>query len=773
MKRLLIILVLVLLSCEKDYQFTDSEGTDFVLIQGETNAIFQYEGDSKSYRFSSLLAWKASASSDWIEVSPSEGSAGINSMKITIGKNNGMSQRSGEVNITLSNGTNYFIKLRQLAENEDIDDIITSIVPNNEIWYTTTDGQALDMKHIVEFGATIISCTYEDGKGIIRFDADISKICAEAFYDQTTLSTIYIPESITTVEQYAFQNCTSLTGVYISNLAAWCDIDFEIATTPNSINATSNPLLYAHNLYINGKLATDIVIPEGVTKINDIAFAYCTSIENITIPNSVTTIGDYAFYGCSNIRCATIGTGVKAIGGYAFWGCESLTKVNIFDIAAWCDIDFIDGDPTDYDNSSANPLTYACNLYLNNKAITDLVIPDGVTKIKHVAFFNCINIKNVTIPDSVTAIENSAFCYCRNMTSINIGERVATIGKWAFCECSSLTSINIPDNVTTIESCAFIDCSSLKSITIPDSVITIDNGAFSGCTNLQSAIIGDGVKTIGYSAFNSCSNLETISIGRRVKTIGGYAFSGCEKITKVNISDIAAWCNIDFIDGDTSNSFNIAANPLCYSGELYLNNRLITDLNIPNGVTEIKQIAFIRCPSIKNVTIPNSIIKIGYSAFYMCDGLTNITLGNRVTTIDDNAFWRCSNLTSITIPDSVTVIGRSAFYECSKLNNVTIGNSVTTIEDYAFCKCSGLTSVTIPNNTASIGYATFADCSSLTSVYCKATTPPSVGKYDGYWHAFANNASSRKIYVPTDSASAYKSAEGWSEYSSYINGYNY
>ena len=139
-----------------------------------------------------------------------------------------------------------------------------------------------------------------------------------------------------------------------------------------------------------------------------------------------------------------------------------------------------------------------------------------------------------------------------------------------------------------------------------------------------------------------------------------------------------------------------------------------------------------------------------------------------VTSIENHAFGYCSSLTSVTIPDSVTSIGEYAFYECSSLTSVTIPDSVTSIGGWAFDFCSSLTSVTIPDSVTSIGYMAFYSCSSLTSVYCKPTTPPT-----GDYYMFYFNASGRKIYVPTASVEAYKSASYWHSYKTDIVGYDF
>ena len=168
------------------------------------------------------------------------------------------------------------------------------------------------------------------------------------------------------------------------------------------------------------------------------------------------------------------------------------------------------------------------------------------------------------------------------------------------------------------------------------------------------------------------------------------------------------------------------------------------------------------------ITFDAPVTSIGENAFWWCDSLTSITIPDSVTSIGEDAFYICTSLTSVTIPDSVTEIGWFAFRECTSLTSVTIGDSVTSIGYGAFSYCYSLTSVTIPDSVTSIGDCAFYNCKSLTSVYCKAITPPT-GDYD----MFGYNASGRKIYVPRNSVEAYKSAEYWSVYASYIVGYDF
>jgi len=617
----------------------------------------------------------------------------------------------------------------------------------NLTWSLNTEDSVLTisgtgaMADYESYTATLWYSNRESIKSIVIKEG-VTSIGKHAFCSLNNLTSVTISNSVTVIGNYAFgsnviNGCSGLTAVHISDLAAWCNINFSAST--------SNPLYYAKNLYLNGTLVEELVIPDGITKINDYAFYNCSSLTSVTIPNSVTSIGKNAFINCKSMVSVTIPNGVTSIGSSAFVGCSSLNAVNISDLAAWCNISF--------SAASSNPLNNAKNLYLNGILVEKIVIPNGVTKINDYTFYNCSSLTSVTIRNGVTSIGNSAFYGCSSMTAVTIPSSVTTIGSSAFGGCSSLTAVNIydlaawcnisfkasssnplyyaknlylngtlvkdlviPNGVTKINDYAFSNCSSLTSATIPNSVTSIGTYSFYGCSSMTSITIPNGVTSIGNSAFYKCSGLTSVTIPSSITTIESNAFNGCSSLTAVNISDLAAWCNINF-SASTSN-------PLYYAKNLYLNGTLVEELVIPNGVSKINNCTFYNCSSLTSVAIPNS-----------------------VTTIGSYAFSGCSGLTSVTIPNSVDSIGTNAFRECTGITSLTISNSVTTIESAAFWGCTGLTSITN-----------------------LATTPQAVNTY-----VFGNLASNTAVdysvctlYVPAESVEAYKAADVWKEFTNIL-----
>ncbi|MBR3864012.1 MAG: leucine-rich repeat domain-containing protein [Clostridia bacterium] len=698
--------------------------------------------------------------------------------------------------------------------------------------------------------------------------AGVTKINDFAFYieyyrsfNSDSITSIEIPNSVTSIGDSAFANCSSLTEVnYLGTIDEWAQISFG--------DGDANPLYYATQLKIKGELVTEVKLTTA-TKISAYAFFNCSSLTSIEIPDSVTSIGERAFQGCSSLTSVVIGDSVSSIGKCAFANCSSLTSIEIpnsvtsIGVAAFGGCDSLEeitlpfvGATKDGDNNTYFGYIFGSHNYYNNNnfvptSLKKVTVTGG--KIANHSFYGCNSLTSIEILDSVTSIGEDAFyntAYYNNKSNWEDG--VLYIGKYlirakttiegnyaikegtlciadgAFYGCSSLTSVVIPNSVTVIGDDAFYNCRSLTLIEIPNSVTSIGEDAFACCSSLTSITVSE--ENEYYSSLNG--NLynkdkttliqyaigkteDTLEIPDSVTSIGNYALAYCNSLTSIkipnsvtSIGDEAFYCcdSLTSITVDENNEYYSSLNGNLYNKDKttliqYAIGKQDDLFTIPNSVTSIGDAAFAYCESLTTVEIPNSVTSIGDAAFYYCSSLTSVVVGDSVTSIGDYAFAYCSSLTSVVIGDKVTSIGSYAFYNCNSLTSVVIGDSVTSIgydafyncraltevnylgtidewaqisfgdsdanplyyamqlkikgelvtevklttatkiSDYAFRNCYSLTSIVIPDSVTSIGEGAFYGCSSLTSVYYKGSASE--------WYNISIDSSNSSLTIAT------------------------
>lgn len=304
------------------------------------------------------------------------------------------------------------------------------------------------------------------------------------------------------------------------------NLDWETLTAEVTYSSSSG--------WINGYQYENVIIPSSVVY-NDKTF-------------DVIGIGSQAFENSIKLETIAIPPSITYISSLAFSGCPNLKIVEICDLTAWCRIDFY------------GIIERPWRLYLNGQEITNLILPDSIEEIKPKVFAYCASLESVSIPNAVTAIGEKTFSNCTSLTSVSIGSSLISIGKESFRDC--------PIETLTL------NCNKILSW-------------FRGFESIKNVTIGNDVSIIGNEAFFNCTGISSIVISNSVTEIGLFAFYNCTNLERVGISDLEAWCNIDFADS--------SSNPLTYAKHLFLNSTEITDLTLPNSIKEIKPYTFNGC----------------------------------------------------------------------------------------------------------------------------------------------------------------------------------
>lgn len=369
------------------------------------------------------------------------------------------------------------------------------------------------------------------------------------------------------------------------------------------------------------------------------------------------------------------------------------------------------------------------------KWATHVVVGEGITTIAENAFDNFGGAKQIILPSTLTRIENSAFAYTRQLTSITIPEGVTSIGSSAFYFADKLSQITIPHSVTTIGSEAFSNCSALQLIEIGSGLREIGNSAFRQTTALQGfRVSGDNTYFMSDDRGVLYNKNQTLLIQApgcltgsytppdTVDTVGAYAFYYCKNVTEIILpegvtelkngafSNCSALTSISLPNSLQTVGGGVFSSSLNLSYHLHDNAKYLGNASNPYMI-----LAKAAKTNIKSCLIHEDTRFIGPSAFDGCYQLGDVFIPYQVETICDDAFDGCFALKNLVIPMNVKTIGDGAFYSCWNITSVDLGSGLVSIGSKAFYDADKLTHITIPDSVRYIGEEAFGSCYALTS----------------------------------------------------------
>lgn len=365
---------------------------------------------------------------------------------------------------------------------------VSSAQPWNEIWYTSTDN------NVVPYHSSFLSNTYEDGKGIIVLDSDLTTIPENAFYFESRLLTISLPDCVSVIDNYAFHLCSGLTSLeYNGNLTSLGEAAFAGCSNLTSLSLSSSLAIIPRSAFAECSNLSSVNLGNAVVTIGATAFSNCTALTTLDLGNNVTTLGSNAFWYCTSLASLNIGQQITEIPQYAFYYCSSLTSLNL---------------------------------------------GNNITTIGENAFSGCQELASLNVGQNIQTVGMGAFDRCASLTSLDLGNDVISIGGFAFYYCDKLASLNIGKNITSIPDGAFQGCGTLKALDFGNNVTSVGESAFAGCVSLASLNLGNKVTSIGKTAFSSCWVLESLTFGDNVEFVGKMAFDGASKILSLTFNKV-------------------------------------------------------------------------------------------------------------------------------------------------------------------------------------------------------------------------------------------
>lgn len=560
------------------------------------------------------------------------------------------------------------------------------------------------------------------------------------------ITSIVIPEGVTSIGNCAFYRCSKLKSVSLpSTLKSIGDDAFERCTLLENISIPDGVTRIAKNTFYQCWNLTNVELPSSLKSIGEDAFAECDKLYSISIPygtetleygafarcggltyalipETVETIGKRAFSECYSLKVADIPKNVKVIGDYAFNRCRKLeTEVELNQI-------------TDLGTEA----------FWDCEKITSLVISSSITEIPNGAFNSCFALQSVTLPDSVTRIGDAAFCGDAFSTFQN-PKGLKSVGDSVFYDCKNLTSYVLPDGVTTIGRTLFQKCSSLSQVVIPGSVTLVESGAFDGCTSLTDIQFGGSQEDWNNISFGS-SNTPVFSANIHYSTQAtalGFGTHGSNISWKITLDGVLQLSGLGKMDAGTGTELKefpwteyskeitaIEIQPGITSIAAYAFDGIQAEISIPLSVAEIGRnaVSASKLPNYSGTTAQWLAVNFDLAANYthgagaICNDGTVLDLGACGDfDLEGNARYALTGDGCLRIYGTGQVTSAPWILNKDKITTVTIEAGITTVCENAFQNCTKLTTVAFPESVTNVEAGAFGGCAGLKTVHYAGT----------------------------------------------------
>ncbi len=553
-----------------------------------------------------------------------------------------------------------------------------------------------------------------------------------AFYGCESILSVELSSSVTTIDDSAFANITTLESVdfgsgttHIGSSAFYCCSSLTTISLPDSVTTLGE------KVFMGCSSLSSVTLSNNLTNISEDAFCDCVALSSIDIPDSVIQVGTYAFKDCFDLVAVTLGDNVETIGNSAFDGCTSLDIVTIGSsvsaiedsafgdtnidsvyyngtVAGWCGIQF----ESQYSNPISNGATwFVLDDSGNYQAVSDLIVPEGVTTINAYAFYSCNQLTNVTIGNDVVDICDYAFDFCTYIEFLTLGDSVDSIGQLTFGYCNNIASVVLPSSVSQLGEKSFYACKGIVSLQLNNGLVSIGRSSFSW-TDIATVTIPATVQSIGDNVFGGCDCLICIYVAddnEYYSSIDGnlynkdgsalYEYAIASTSTTFTVSsNIVSLSSRTFRQAKFLQEFVVEEGNTSYctvDGVLYSSDMTTlvcypygsdsTTYTVPDGVQVIGEYAFIET-KLTEVILADTVTTIGNWAFYNMPNLTDIYLGSSLQTVGGSVFTKCDKLTEIVLPASLTQLNCQTLYDCTKLTSITFEDTdnwyVTTSSSY-------------------------------------------------------------------------------------------